>query len=169
MARKPPKPPKWKNSPAKELLRLDIIEKRVTEMMEPQTVYMMRPEFQLYVYKNFATNLGNLCKAVAANIARMQTDCEAYGHDLARIEQLEEGIEQPIMWHTSPACQLLKRDINEGKHLNMPPAFLHQTRPEYILFDLTVFRKHIHQEVDSRNKRALRFGKKQTRPRRVNL
>jgi hypothetical protein len=65
-----------------------------------------------------------------------------------------------LPWHKSEAKKLLKQDIDDGKHLHMKPSELRGTRKEYEDFGLEVFRKHIHQDVDSRSKRAFRFAEK---------
>ena len=68
-----------------------------------------------------------------------------------------------IPWHVSEAKKILKRDINDGKHLQFKPLDFHVTREEYKTFSLKVFRNRIYQEVDSRSKRATRFAKKKIR------
>jgi hypothetical protein len=68
-----------------------------------------------------------------------------------------------IPWHKSEAKNLLKKDINDGRHKEMKPEVLHGTREEYQAFPLKTFRNHIYQEVDSRAKRAHRYAKKKKR------
>ena len=154
------KPEQWKTSEAKALLREDIISKRVPASMGAKEVYAMRAEYKEFPIKNFPTNLKNLRKAIADNFARMQVDCEAYGHDRAILKTLATADPTNHPWHKSEAKKLLKQDIDEGKHLQMKPSELRGTRKEYEAFGLEVFRKHIHQDVDSRSKRSFRFAKK---------
>ena len=93
----------------------------------------------------------------------MQSDCVAYGHDMALLMELRAG-EPPIRtWHHSDAKYMLQQDINNGKHQEMKPELLYHTRKEYQDFDLKVFRDHIYQEVSRREKRAHRFAKKKKR------
>ncbi|KAK1733720.1 hypothetical protein QTG54_015575 [Skeletonema marinoi] len=49
-------------------------------------------------------------------------------------------------WDTHPAKLLLRGDVKAGKHLDMKPALLHQTRSEYKAFSLKTFRAHVYQE-----------------------
>jgi hypothetical protein len=154
------KPEKWKDSEAKALLRSDIISKRAPATMTAKEVYGMRPEYMKFPYKNFPTNLNNLRKAIADNYERMQVDCEAYGHDLSVLKKSVTVDLTNLPWHKSEAKELLRKDIDDGKHLQMEPSALRSTREEYMGFTSEVFRKHIHQEVDSRSKRAFRFEKK---------
>jgi len=46
-----------------KVLRDDILAKLVTEDMEAQSVFDMRPEYKLYKFNNFKTNLKNLLEA----------------------------------------------------------------------------------------------------------
>jgi hypothetical protein len=53
-------------------------------------------------------------------------------------------------WEGSSAQTLLNADIDDGTHTRMKQQVLRGTREEYEAFDLTVFRKHIRQEVQTR-------------------
>jgi hypothetical protein len=44
----------------------------------------------------------------------------------------------------------LNADIDDGKHTRMKPQMLRGTREDYMKFELTIFRKHIYQEVQTR-------------------
>jgi hypothetical protein len=90
----------------------------------------------------------------------MQVDCAAYGHDLAILKASATADRTNLPWHKSEAKKLLKQDIDDGKNRDMKPSELRGTRKEYEEFTLEVFRKHIHQDVDGRSKRAYRFAKK---------
>ena len=159
------KPEKWKNSEAKRLLRDDIVSGVVPPAMKAKAVYETRPEYKKWAYKNFPKNLKSLREVIATSYARMQTDCEAYGHDRGILKTLPGAVSnQPnIPWHQSPAKLLLKEDVDKGKHIEMDPMDLHSTRAEYLTFPLKVFRNHIYQEVNRNAKRASRFAKKKTR------
>jgi hypothetical protein len=60
------------------------------------------------------------------------------------------------VWAGSEAARLLKIDVDNGRHLTMKPRELYalDDRPEYRIWPLKVFRKHIHQEVRSRKTQA---------------
>jgi hypothetical protein len=154
----------WKDSEGKRLLREDIISGVVPASMAANDVYDMRPEYKKWTYRNFQTNLRNLRKALATSYARMLSDCDAYGHDRSLLTTLQAGKNpNDIPWHKSEAKNLLKKDINDGRHKEMKPEVLHGTREEYQAFPLKTFRNHIYQEVDSRAKRAHRYAKKKKR------
>ena len=85
------KVPKWGKSEAKELLKFDLVSRVLTEKMKPKEVYTMRPQYQLYKYVNFRTNLNNLRKSVEKDRARMFDDCAFYGHDNHVIKLIREA------------------------------------------------------------------------------
>ena len=53
-------------------------------------------------------------------------------------------------WNGSDAQTLLKQDMDDGKHHDMKPKDLWESRPEHMMFQLATFRDHIHQETKSR-------------------
>ena len=52
-------------------------------------------------------------------------------------------------WDGSEAQQLLKLDIEMGRHKRLKPELLWVTRPQYQEFKLEKFRGHIHQQLRS--------------------
>ncbi len=138
---------KWIHSAAKKSLQADIILGKVTKNCDPKDVYRMHTSYKGFPFENFKTNLQSLLKAVAKDIARMQHDCEAYGHGLGVVKALRSGEEagsRPLYWHLSDARKLLKVDMVEGKHKQLKPKALLLSRTEYQVFDLEPFRKAIH-------------------------
>jgi hypothetical protein len=131
----------WKDSEAKRLLREDIISGVVQASMAAKDVYDMWPEYKKWAFKNFQTNLKNLCKAIANSYTPMLADCKAYGHDQTLLMTLRaDENTQDIPWHKkSEAKKLLKQDIDDGKHKQMKPEVLHGTRDEYQAFPLKTF------------------------------
>jgi hypothetical protein len=157
---------KWIHSAAKKALRTDIILGKVTGDDLPKDVYDMRQSYKAFPFKNFKTNLQSLLEAVAKDIARMQHDCEAYGHDLSVVKSLrsnEEEGSRPLSWHLSDARKLLKEDMAAGRHKQLKPNDLWLSRPEYQVFDLEIFRKAIHSADDKEAKLVFRMEKKQFR------
>lgn len=152
----------WGLSKSKAILRTGLLNGTIKPHMKPKEVFNMNPqEHGKWNYNNWANNLRNLRNSIKRDRGRMQKDVLAYGHDLAIVNEYRKSLSNPKpRWRGSSAERLLKQDIDEGKHLSMKPRFLHQTRSEYRIFDLMVFRKHIYQEVDSRPKREMRFQRK---------
>ena len=162
-----PKPPPWGGSVAKELLRSDIISGCVVPTMDAQYVYKMRPEFQLYKFGNFSSNLKNLRELITKNYKRMQDDVGYYGRDrgtLLAIRANDPPPEDPeLSWHRSEAAKLLKKDIDDRIHTMMKPSEMYTRFPAYQDFPPDVFRKHVHQEVTDRARMKQRFEKKKLR------
>ena len=52
-------------------------------------------------------------------------------------------------WNGSDAQTLLKQDMDDGKHRDMKPKDLWESRQECMMFQLATFRDHIHQETKS--------------------
>ena len=146
---------KWSKSVAKALLKEDIVEGHATDKDDAKDVYLMRPEYKDFKCANFRTNLGNLVAKIHKDFDRMLTDCECYGHDLGALRDLLKNQPPvPTPWHLSEAKALLAEAIDNGEHEKMKLARLYKTKPEYREFSLTVFRKHLHQELYKREKKA---------------
>lgn len=151
---------KWEKSKSKALLRAGILSGEIRPNWPPKKVFNMNPEEHgKWKYKSWTSNLSNLREAIERNRSCMQRDAIAYGHDLAIAKELRSQEVKPV-WHRTEAPKLLKQDVNEGKNHQMKPRELHQSRPEYMMFDLKEFRKHLYQEIDCRPKRAIRFERK---------
>lgn len=151
-------PAKWQNSDAKKLLHQDILDGRVVDTMTPKKVLGMRPEYVPYA-KNFGTNLRNLQKAIRDNQARADSDSAALAHDRRIFPPSANTFQGYPRWDGSGAQRLLREDIGAGLTSNCEPKTLHQTRPEYQAFPLTVFRDHIYQEQRSQRERAYWLNK----------
>jgi hypothetical protein len=157
---------KWIHSLAKKSLRTDIILGKVTANCNPKDVYDMYNSYKGSPFNHFKKNLQSLIEAVAKDIARVQHDCEAYGHDLGGVNALQSDKEagsRPLSWHLSDARKLLKVDMVEGKHKLLRPKALWLSRTEYRVFDLEPFRKAIHSANDKEAKKMFRIEKKQFR------
>ena len=121
----------------------------------------MNPEeHKKWPYDNWKASFKRLKEAIARDKGRMLVDKANYEHDLAIVKSQRQG---PEPWHRSECPNLLKQDIDDGKHLTMTPKQMYEQpdRPQYrATVTLDQFRKHIHQEKDSRPKREHRFAKK---------
>jgi hypothetical protein len=142
--------PPWRNSHAKKLLTKDIIDGNI-DGMAPKRVFVMRKEYQAYKYENFATNLRSLRKQVAEKQGLADDDEAAFAHD--EMLGLRVNSKPYPRWQGSVAEQLLKQDIDNGRHVHMKPRELKESRIEYGPYPGTVFRDHIHQELRARTER----------------
>lgn len=156
----------WASSKSKAILREGLILETITPKMQPKETFDANEEHRKWIiankstYQNWSNNLRNLWHAIARDKGRMQRNCIAHGHDQAIVKSLR-GTDEKVPWHRSPAFRLLKTDIKNKEHETKDPQELYESRPEYYdAFDLTEFRKHLYQEIDSEPKRAARFEKK---------
>lgn len=130
---------------AKPLLEKDYLERRILDHMMPAEVKQMRDEYKK-CGKSFGSNLRRMQKAIRAHRSRAFKDAVAYNHDkdihvLAR--------DDDTCWDGSAAQKLLADDIKIGLHKTLKPRQLRLLREEYQVFDLDVFRPHIHQYTRS--------------------
>lgn len=158
----PPKKKKetWANSEAKAILRRGILNGTLTTDMlnDPDTLYVSNSKHAKWKLSNWKANLENLRNAIARDKGRMLRDARDYGKDKKIVMDLRHG--RPLPWHKTTCPKLLKQDVDDSRHFDMSIKDLYLDRPEYQAFDLEVFRKHVHQEVDCRPKREIRFERK---------
>lgn len=50
-------------------------------------------------------------------------------------------------WDLSEAKLLLREDLKSGGLTSLPPAALHASRPEYLMFPARKFKEHVYQEI----------------------
>ena len=132
---------------------------------DPTEVYQQRPEFQQFPLKNFKTNMENLIQSILKHFDRLQFDSDAFGHDLAILEDVRRDAPVATPWYKLEACKLLKIDVKSGKHMQLWPIELYQSAAVYREFSLKVFRNHLYQERDRLERKEHRFQKKQERSR----
>lgn len=143
-------PPAWEHSPAKQLLRREILEEKVTPEMKPKQVWLRHDVYQQYKLSNFGTNLRNLRTA-------LKEGQEAAAFDSAALARAR--IVHPVAattprgyprWDGSDAQKLLKHHVEKKLHEKFTPKELREKYTAYQAFPLKVFRDHIQQEVRSR-------------------
>ena len=117
MAPADPPPPPWRKSKAKELLYDDLIKGDVTDFMSPAEVFMMRPEYSLYKYSSFVSNLRNLRSAIRRLKESADLNQRALQHDLGLLPSFI--IRTKPRWAGSLACKFLKEDIKSGMATRM--------------------------------------------------
>ena len=149
----------WKSHPLREFLRLELVAGLIPLEtrggMGPKAVWNkycdVRPDlFEGMDYRLFASRLRGLRSQLKRDFNRKDEDQEAFDiHRQNFPSHPFDSLGRP-MWIGSGAEELLMADIEAGLYPEMDPADLWMTRPEYMLFDLHVFRKHIHQHIKTR-------------------
>jgi hypothetical protein len=142
----------WKESDAKAILTLEILDGTVKEESNPEEVYNSCLEYQQYNFTKFKRNMKALIKSLKNKEDQALFDAAAVAHDCELFPRpaLTDG-GYPF-WDTSAAKTLLAADIDRGADKEMTPFDLWCTREEYQLFPHDVFRHHIHQERTKRKK-----------------
>ena len=152
---------KWETSKAKQLVRVGFIDDSIPLDMPLDDIRALNPEVhEKWPVDQWKRNVRNLRNAIQRDKDRAMEDWMSYQIDLNTLTKIQAADNRKVPWHLSEAVKHLKRDMNEGKHLQMKPKELYMTRSAYQEYDLTTFRKHIYQLRDAEAKRAWRFEKK---------
>lgn len=138
---------------AKPILEKDILEGRVPGTMEAKDVRALRPEYQGVKAENFKTNLKALRARLKKNKITSSWELAELRKDQGNHPRPDTNCRGEPQWDKSDAQRLLRQDVSEGKHLEMKPQQLYNTRNEYKMFTLKTFGEHVPQEV-----RHVKFG-----------
>jgi hypothetical protein len=143
-------PPPWKDSDAKAILTLEILNGTVLEGSNPDEVYDSCIQYQEYDRTKFKRNLKSLIETLKKKEDAALFDAAAFANDSILHPRPALTAAGYPFWDTSEARTLLNEDIDAGLDLEMSPFDLWCTREEYQLFPRGVFRQHIHQERSKR-------------------
>ena len=145
---------KWITSYARQKLTEDIVDGVVTEDMDAKSVYEMHEGlYKPFKFMNFKQNIKSCHAAVKRDKGHAQNDAAEIAHDRDLHPPVQTNARGYPRWHGSDAERWLKHDMNLQQHMQMTPKELQNTRDEYKVFPLQVFRDHIHQEKRSRIER----------------
>lgn len=135
----------WGTSEAKEVLKQDILDKRI-EGWRPQQVYndpnRYNDYYRHYEYKNFWTNLNNLRKALKKRLNKADKHRRSYeGYIAARAYN-------PNRWDGSEAQTLLRQMVKDKTIENKTFQQIYGASPLFadICPDADVFRDHLAHE-----------------------
>jgi len=141
------KKPKWRNSKARAMLVRMLMDKQSNvHKMTWKESHASHKWFQEYDPMLFQRYVRDLRKANPQKVAVVTEDNEIIKRELNRFPRPTKTNRGEPFWDTHPAKLLLRGDVKAGKHLDMKPALLHQTRSEYKAFSLKTFRAHVYQE-----------------------
>jgi hypothetical protein len=128
--------------------------------MEPEVIYGSDLIYRQYKWQNFKTNLANLRDALESEVARASQDAVNVAADkqraVAAAATAVAGAGGAKIWAGSEAERLLKDDIDNNRHVGIPPRELRARadRPEYREWTLKEFRDHVEQEKRARTTSA---------------
>lgn len=140
----------YAHSAAKYYLEKDLISGAIpvdSKDMSAEDAFKTRPEFAMHdgacLFKSRLT----------AARGRARLDKNVSAKESAALEEDRKLFPQKTtdhggrpLWERSAAQKSLIGDIKNGMHLTMKPHDLWLTRPEYQMFELSVFHGHIQQE-----------------------
>jgi len=147
---------KWQNSPAKSIIMSDLedghlpIGEKEVSAEHAWDVYKNLLEFDGVCFKQFKERLKDHRRAMEKKALQSATEEEAFQHDcLLHPRDNTHDRRGKLIFDRSPAKDLLRQDIMDGAYPLLSPMDFWNTRPEYKLFDLNVFRGRIYQEIDA--------------------
>jgi hypothetical protein len=150
-----PKKKKWIESTGKRLLINDLCNNNIANegaRGDFKTIYKQRVEFGGDDDKEFKLFNSRL-KSARKQVKAMKTEAE-----WNRVATAQYRQHHPVQavdsngkprWQGSMAETFLKQDIADKKHESVKPQVLYYSRKEYQVFELSVFRGHIHQELST--------------------
>ena len=146
----PPKEIPWKESEAKRFLYEDLLSGDVDDDMKAKEIFMMRPEYSLYPYSNFVTNLRNLRLSI-----RKKKESAARGESVLRNDMNIGMIDRRRpYWPDSEAHRPLVDDISSGILEAMSTRELWLSKESYQFFTYPCFSDHVRQHVRQTKERA---------------
>lgn len=139
------KPPSWRSSVAKEMLRQEFLnpDSNIHKMTAEEVYASNKAVFGVYPLANFKTNFASLKDKVARDGALAAAENEMFEKIYKPLFRQQPA---PLAWHTHPAKNLLRADAAEGRLDRYKPKDLWNMRQEYRAFSLDVFRKHFFQQ-----------------------
>lgn len=143
----------WLGSEGRRLLAKDVREGRVTDTMDWQAVYDMRPEFEVgqspaEARRLFEGRLKSALEAGSKNRNRAARELGFFHADRASVPRPTVDNNGLPRWDRSQAKQLLQQDILvHQKHTFMSARAIRLSRPEYQVYDDQYIAKKIEQTL----------------------
>lgn len=148
--------PPWGDSYVRELLLADLKEGVIPKthqphIMDTREIFLSRPEYKLYGFKNFYSRLSALRDHLYASSTQASKDSEAFRIFVKNYPPKDTCSRGYPHWEGSKAQKQLKIDVANGEHKkeHVTPMIMwgHEARPEYREFPQDVFRDHLYQEI----------------------
>lgn len=146
----------WASSRARrELVKL-VASGEIHEDLEPHEAYFIcQHRFpDKFQYHGFESRFPERLEAVFAEVERdkgvADIQKQALMKDREMFPKKTTNHRGEPRWEGGKAEELLLKDMEDGKHLQMKPSELRATRQEYQEYPKQVFRKHIHQAKSAR-------------------
>jgi hypothetical protein len=150
---KPTETVSWAKSKAREWLIADLRAGVVPldrKAVKAKAIHQSRPEYSSYEYQYFRGKLCALRHMVADERNDIAFDVRALANHRRVCPPTPDNHRGEPHWVGSAAEVLLKQDLDAGLHMTMRPSKLHDSREEYKVYPLAVFRKRIDQTLQSK-------------------
>jgi ribosomal protein S21 len=150
------KPVQWRKCPGREILLEDLEPDGILEDHRHRPAkdlwrfYKTLPEFAGVPFSQFKHQLEIYLARSGADKEMAERDERALRHDRAIHPRRSRNRRGELVFDMHIAKDLLRRDIENGRHLEMKPSDLRRTQEAYMQFTKTVFRHRIYQEVRRR-------------------
>lgn len=155
----PPRQPRrdgwidWRNSKPKKIIMEDLeegvlpLDDNVISVEAAWQFYRQYREFESVAFDQFAARLKDHRKQVKKEKNRSTFDSDALAHDRQLFPRQTHNHRGEPVFDLSPAKMLLREDIENERHVGLTPTIFQNTRDEYKLFPLKIFRQRIYQEL----------------------
>lgn len=113
------------------------------------TLYANDKNFKNFPFDKdtYDRRIKSLRNGINDNLKEAQEDHDAALEDLLKYPPKDKNIRGQFRWEGSAAERFLEQDIIDKLHEGVSPELFQATRNAYLLFDLSVFTKQIHQVV----------------------
>ena len=150
---------KWTTCPARQVILDDLRRGALPNELSAEAAfkfYKKLPEFDGVCFEQFKARLADHRKQSTKQRMLNAKEEEAFRHDKklypsTRTANKRDG--KPI-FDVSPAKLLLRKDVEDKKHVGLLPSQFQATQPEYLPFDGTTFRHRIYQEIRRQHRAA---------------
>ena len=146
----------WRKCPGREILLEDLEPGGLLEHQRHRPAkdlwrfYKTLPEFAGVPFAQFKKQLEKHLATSGADKEMAERDARALIHDRSINPRRSRNSCGELVFDMHVAKDLLWRDVERGKHLEMKPSDLWRTQEAYMQFTKKVFRNRIYQEVRRR-------------------
>jgi hypothetical protein len=146
---------KWRDSPAKAVLMDDLrrgVLPRDSQALTAEQAwpfYRRMPEFKKVCFSQFKARLKDHRSQVTKQWRLCQEDEEAFRKDQKRGYRNTRSHNRrgELIIDLSPIKELIREDVQDGKHRGLTPLQFQSTRPEYGQLKPEKFKDRIYQEI----------------------
>ena len=144
----------WRSNNAKKIILDDLIkgilprdDKEITAVEVWEAAYKYMDKFREVKFDQFKARLCDHRKQVSDMHKQTSRESEAPKHDVHLFPRQLKNTKGELKFCFHPSQQLLREDVQEGKHKEMTTSNLRLTHHEYQEFSKQKFKERVYQEV----------------------